>query len=496
MTAVREFRTRRPTGRPPMPLVLLAGGEKTGKSYAAAALSATDFVDRTFWIELGEGAADQYGEIPNTRYEIVVHDGTHSDIVAAIEWIIRQPRENKPHAIVIDSMTELWDLLTEEAQATANRRAAAKAAKSNRGAPTDDVQITMDLWNAAKKRWRRVVDLLRTYDGPVILTARLELVTVMGENGAPTTAKDWKIRAEKNLPFECDVIVRMPAPGVAELTGIRSLRLQVPAGGVLPMPEFTLEKLLTQMGLAAEGATAPRSYTAPTPEALDVEPERVAQRERVQSDDEWQAPAVAMADQRQVNDLAEGLRVVRKAESPEVRRGALSQILGREVAENEQLTRADAERALSALREEDRQNTAGRTQNAPNAPAKPQPATGAQLTLLNTLTTGRGLSDRNARLTFLSGFVKRPLVSSKDLTKDEATAIIDRLKSEPAPESVPVREQLSRRIRAAVGSEELAVVSEDVWSAKEAGQIDDVQASALIDLSMERENELSVAVSA
>jgi hypothetical protein len=341
-----------------------------------------------------------------------------------------------------------------------------------------------------------VVDLLRTYDGPVILTARLELVTVMGENGAPTTAKDWKIRAEKNLPFECDVIVRMPAPGVAELTGIRSLRLQVPAGGVLPMPEFTLEKLLTQMGLAAEGATAPRSYTAPTPEALDVEPERVAQRERVQSDDEWQAPAVAMADQRQVNDLAEGLRVVRKAESPEVRRGALSQILGREVAENEQLTRADAERALSALREEDRQNTAGRTQNAPNAPAKPQPATGAQLTLLNTLTTGRGLSDRNARLTFLSGFVKRPLVSSKDLTKDEATAIIDRLKSEPAPESVPVREQLSRRIRAAVGSEELAVVSEDVWSAKEAGQIDDVQASALIDLSMERENELSVAVSA
>ncbi len=293
--SVPTLKTRRPSGKPPQPLILLAGAEKTGKTYAGAALSASDVVDRTFWIEIGEGAADQYGELPGARYEIVEHDGTYQGIGAAIYAATQQPRPNgKPHAIVIDSMTELWDLLADEAQAVANERAARR--RGNK--PSDsDAQITMDLWNAAKKRWRRIVDTVRTYDGPVILTARLELVTVMDDGGKPTTAKDWKIRAEKNLPFECDAIVRMPAPGVAELTGVRSLRVQVPAGGALPLPGFTLERLLTDLGVTEQGATAVRSYTAPraVPADAEADTDRPGRRHQPAEpvEDEWSAPVPA-----------------------------------------------------------------------------------------------------------------------------------------------------------------------------------------------------------
>ena len=48
-------RTRKPTGKASWPLVLLAGREKCGKSYTASKLSASDLIDRTLYIEIGEG---------------------------------------------------------------------------------------------------------------------------------------------------------------------------------------------------------------------------------------------------------------------------------------------------------------------------------------------------------------------------------------------------------------------------------------------------------
>lgn len=258
MPDIPVLKTRKPTGKPPWPMILLAGAEKCGKSYAAAAFSASDLIDRTFFVELGEGYADHYGAIPGARYEIVEHDGTYLSLGRQLRAATLQPRPNgKPHAIVLDTATELWDLLSEEAQGTANRRKKKDA--------DGEAQITMDLWNVAKKRWRRIVDLLRQYDGPVIITARLEQVAVMGPDGkTPTAAKEWKVRAEKNLPFECDVVVKMPEQGRAILTGVRSLLLRTGSG--LEVTDFSVEKLLTSMGIVP-GQTQARSYTAPTAEA-------------------------------------------------------------------------------------------------------------------------------------------------------------------------------------------------------------------------------------
>ena len=229
--------TRKPTGKAPWPMLLLAGVEKSGKSYACAALSASDLIDRTFYIEVGEGSADQYGALPGARYEIVEHDGSHAGILAACEAAAAEPMTNgKPHAIIFDSASEYWALLSDEQASIAAKR----------GKDT----ITMDQWNSAKKRWRKTIDALRASKGPVILTSRLDLVTVM-KDGKPTTEKQWKVRAEKDLPFEVDGVIELKEPRRPIVTGIRTVAFNVPAGGIVPKDQagFNLDGFLRSLNI-------------------------------------------------------------------------------------------------------------------------------------------------------------------------------------------------------------------------------------------------------
>lgn len=251
-TVPAQRRTRKPTGKPPWPILLLAGGEKAGKSWSCAEASGSDLVGRTLWIGIGEDDPDEYGNIPGADFEIVEHDGTYRDILTAITWAVAQPlTDGKPNLIVVDSMTKLWELLCDIAQVSATDRAIAKARKQNRPAPenADEADIHMDLWNIAKGRWANVLDALREHQGPVVLTARLEEVTVM-VNGQPARdgSKTWKVKAEKSLPYDVGGIVQMPERGKAYLTGVRTTRIKVPERLVLP--GFTVDKLWRDLGLA------------------------------------------------------------------------------------------------------------------------------------------------------------------------------------------------------------------------------------------------------
>lgn len=250
------IKTRRPTGIPPWPILLLAGVPKAGKSYASAAASASDLIGRTLWITIGEDEPDELGEIPGADFEIVEHDGTYRGIVQAVHDAVDELRgDTKPGLIVIDSMTALWGLLSDEAQVTANQRRSRRA-----GGSDNEAQITMDLWNVAKKRWYAVVDLLRAHQGPVLLTARLEQVLVMDDRGQPTKDRTWKVQAHKSLPWDVGGIVEMPAPGVAMLTGCRSLRMPVPDGEKRPLPDFTVDGLWRAMGL--DDGASKRTHTS------------------------------------------------------------------------------------------------------------------------------------------------------------------------------------------------------------------------------------------
>jgi hypothetical protein len=245
-----QRRTRRPTGKPPWPIILLAGVEKAGKSYAAAAASGSELVGGTFWIGVGEDDPDEYGKVPGADFEIVEHDGTFRDILAAAEWASAQPKaDGRPNLLVVDSHGRVWDLLSNMAQAEANAR---------RRGSNGDAKIAPDLWNLAGDRWERLLDVLRRHDGPVIVTARLERQTVFTEDGNPTKDRHNKVKAQKGLPFDVGVVVELHAVGEAYITGARSLALNIDPATKLPA--FTVDALWRRMGLAEPDATTERRH--------------------------------------------------------------------------------------------------------------------------------------------------------------------------------------------------------------------------------------------
>lgn len=266
-----SIKTRPPTGKAPWPMILLAGVQKSGKSYACAAFSASDLIDRTFYIEVGEGSADQYGAIPGARFEMVDHDGSWKGILEACEAAASEPVTGKPHAIILDSASELWGLLSDEQDSIAAKR----------GKDT----VTTDQWNAAKKRWRKVINALRRNLGPVIITARYEQVTVM-KNGKPTTDKMWKVRAEKDLGFEVDGIITMTEPRKPYIAGIRTIAFNVPAGGFAPKdPEhFDLDGFLR--GLKIDGTERNYIPRKEDPDAYQPAPGAVTAEDVAPASDE------------------------------------------------------------------------------------------------------------------------------------------------------------------------------------------------------------------
>lgn len=231
------IQTRKPTGKPSWPVLLIAGGEKTGKSWACAVASASPRIGRTLWVGVGETDPDQYGAIPGADFEIVEHDGTLNGILGVLTEIASLPQGDEPVLLVVDSMTRLWEMVTDQAQATANSRS------KNGG----EGIITMDLWNRAKGFWGHMVKAINAHQGPVLLTSRLEPVTVMDEKGRPTPIKADKIKTEKNLPYDVDGVIEMPERGKAFVSGVRSVSLQL--SGRTEYKDFTVEGLWQSLGL-------------------------------------------------------------------------------------------------------------------------------------------------------------------------------------------------------------------------------------------------------
>ena len=257
MMNVPELKTRKPTGRPAWPLVLLEGEEKAGKTYAALSLSADARVGRTFVIDAGEGSADGYATLG--EFEIVEHDHTFNSIAAQLAAVRSVPCDpDRPNVLVIDTVSYLWQLLVDQA---GQRARASKAGQRRLAADPDaEIPISMNLWADAKRRWRSMLDPLMTYPGIVVLIARGRPVAEVDPNGAPTGAMGWKVEAEKNLAYDATVWVRMTRPRTAQLLGARSLTLTVPEHRPLPLADFTLAGLLfDQLGLDP-AQTAVRDY--------------------------------------------------------------------------------------------------------------------------------------------------------------------------------------------------------------------------------------------
>lgn len=243
--------TRPPTGAVPWPLILIEGGEKSGKSYACAVLSASPKVGRTVWLDLNEGAADEYGAIPGARYEVIEHDGTWPSILGQVEAAKAEAAKaaeagEKPLVLVIDSMTAEWDLLKAWTEGRA-RKTEGNRRKLEKD-PNAEIPISMNFWNDANARHRKLMTILMTFPGVVVMTARGKDVAALDEKGKPIEGtKEYRVEGNKNLAFDASCWVRMYRDKPAIVVGARSVHTGIRPGKDEPQaldPDWTLEALI------------------------------------------------------------------------------------------------------------------------------------------------------------------------------------------------------------------------------------------------------------
>lgn len=233
MSAEVQIQTRKPTGRPTWPFILVHGPEKTGKSWLAAQLTTTGRFSRCFYVDWGlEGAADDFAILPGADYEIVLHDGTFDSVAAQVKAIHAFAEEQaakgeKPVLLVIDGLSEAWDQLKLEAEALA------RDTKANRERlardPNYEITIPQPVWTKIHAKARRFHKDLVTINGVAVGTAKGEEVTEVGKNGHPTGNKIYKIQCHKDVPFAASVVLELSRTAPPMITGMRH-----PLSGIRP----------------------------------------------------------------------------------------------------------------------------------------------------------------------------------------------------------------------------------------------------------------------
>lgn len=257
------IRSRKPTGIAPWPLVLIEGGEKTGKSYAAAQFTTCDKLGQCYWIDLGEGSADEYAAIPGADYLIVDHDGSWHDILGQVTEIYNAAAESeKPVVLIIDSMTAEWDLLKDWASKRA--RESKYAQRQLREDPNAEIKPSMNLWNDAYDRHHQLMRLLMTFPGIVVMTARGKDVAALDSDGKPIpNSRDYRVEGHKTLPFDASVWVRLSREEPPTVIGCRSVHSGIRPGVDRPQKyqDFSLEHLIFDVLKIDPAASKARDMT-------------------------------------------------------------------------------------------------------------------------------------------------------------------------------------------------------------------------------------------
>lgn len=395
-----QLKTRPPTGRVPWPLILIEGGEKAGKSWACAELSASDKVGRTYWVDLGEGAADEYGAVPGARYEVVEHNGTMGQLIsiaAAVKAEAQRAADagEPPVVLVIDSMTAEWDLLKGMADAKARaRRQRQLARKGKELDPDAEISISMDLWNEINSKHRQLMNILMTTPGIVVMTARGKEVAALDSTGRPVEgSREYKVEGQKSLAFDAAVWVRVGLDHDPVIIGARSVHSGIRPGVNRPLRvlhERPLENIIFDVLRCGE---APGVRHLVPLSVEDLSPQ-----------------AAAMVAAIEDADTLDVLRTWWERIAPAVEAGDIT------AAEGEHLTAAIKTRKAAL-------ETA-----QPAPPAAPAPALQQQHRRMHALWREHGLggdehrADRLKRTAEILGLPA--LESSRDLTQEQASTVI------------------------------------------------------------------------
>ncbi|UQA93680.1 AAA family ATPase [Streptomyces halobius] len=246
---IPKLRTRKPTGVVPWPKILIEGEEKSGKSWIAAQFTGSNKTGQAYWLELGEDTANEYVQVPGADYLLIDHSGAYRDILGQIEAVHAEAKraaaaKEPPVVLVIDSVSLLWRMLVNWTNDRARR--SNQGQRKLRQDPDAEVKPSMNLWNDAYERWAKVMYLVRTMPGIVLLLARGKEVAAVDGNGDPIPkSKDWRVEGHKSLAYDATVWVRLRREEQPQIIGARSLKFQVPRDGEpRTMPDFSVEKLV------------------------------------------------------------------------------------------------------------------------------------------------------------------------------------------------------------------------------------------------------------
>lgn len=314
-----------PQSRPPTrtiapPCILIAGPESVGKSTIAAMLTASEKVGKSWWLELGETTADEYGllEVDGkpVRYQKLDHDGTYASIMDRVTEVreyarwVQETGAEKPVVLVYDGMSAEWDSMhdyvnSRHRASRTNQRILAEDPNAEIGKPG------RNLWNDANDRHDRLMTLLLTFPGIVIMTARAGEVSDTDPNtGQPYRdgRKLWRVDAQYNLKYQARCTIRLERGEDALIVACKTVS---PELRVLPhdppqkLPKgWTLEKLIFDMWGYNPATSGARELVNPvtdlTPEAVRDEvlrPETTYERcrdlYRVAARNKWQGVALA-----------------------------------------------------------------------------------------------------------------------------------------------------------------------------------------------------------
>lgn len=238
-----EVQTRRPAKTPSWPRVLLSGEPGTYAEWMAAELTGDARLAAAYWLQIGDdGDPDLYAQADGADFEIVTHDGTWLDMYEQFTAVWEMVREaGLPVALIVTSMSGVRSMLNDTASAKARRQSATVLA--GRGLDPaaafngeTKVEVGPDIRTLMTARHQQLIGKIRTWPGPVIMTAR--------ETRMPDGT--WLLRAHDQLGFDVNSWVRLTRDEEPELVVLdtaqhqrltRSQREQL-------RPRFTLPRLV------------------------------------------------------------------------------------------------------------------------------------------------------------------------------------------------------------------------------------------------------------
>lgn len=249
--------TRRPSGLPQWPVIVLAETGDADAAHHTAAFAASPIISRTYWLEVGELRVDRYGpeQLPGADIAVLEHDGTFPSILDQVERATQVPPDADGQTLlVIAGGTRIWELLTQEQAVLAAASTRRQTLQALKPMLTDQGEsgIKRDQWVTAKMRWAALWNAVNAHPGPVVFIVRLDEKYGADEDSA--LKQGWRVRAEKDLVFDAQIVVYLVADGQALITKAPAVEQAWPADQKL-VADFSLEELLDRLGLTSGAAT-------------------------------------------------------------------------------------------------------------------------------------------------------------------------------------------------------------------------------------------------